>query len=302
MSLACEQISFCYDPPSPRDERKGVVPHYAVRSLSFELHTGECLVLTGPTGSGKSTLIHLLSGLMQPTTGTITWRGKRLTSRKSLAQARTHLGVALQYPERQLFATTVFDDIAFGLRNAGFSEAETEQRIDASLAQVGLSPAFKDVSPFALSGGEQRRVALAGVLALRPEILILDEPTAGLDPQTHETFVQLLQNLHTQGITLVVASHDMDDIARLATRVLVLNQGGKSFLGSLEDLFVTHAHDLNSWGLALPCAQQCAQDLQEAGMPLPQKLYCFETLADQIAETLGSCAAHYESNERRSTK
>lgn len=286
MSLACDRLSFCYNPPTQRQQRKGIQPNYALRSLSFTLEEGECLALTGPTGSGKSTLIHHMCGLLQPTEGRVTWNDADLANPTCAAAVRAHLGVALQYPERQLFATSVFDDVAFGPRKAGLPEAEVTQRVNAALEQVELPATLTSSSPFALSGGEQRRVALAGILALEPDVLILDEPTAGLDPQTHKSFLRLLQNLHAQGITMMFASHDMDDIALLATRVLVLNHGACTFMGSPEDLFVNHADTLIAHGLTLPRAQQCANDIRAAGIPLPLKLYSLETLADELAHIL----------------
>ncbi len=299
MLLVCEQVSFCYDPPTPRQQRQGLKAEYVLSDISFTLDKGESLAFTGPTGSGKSTLVHLICRLLQPTSGSITWSGTNTAGSASATAMRGRLGVALQYPERQLFATTVFDDIAFGPRKAGLSESSVKERVFAALDQVELPAGLASCSPFTLSGGEQRRVALAGILALSPDVLILDEPTAGLDPQTHNSFLRLLLNLREQGMTIVFTSHDMDDIALLAHTVLVLSRAACTFLGTPEELFLKHANELAEQGLALPRALQCANELRAAGIPLAPKLYSLETLADELTRILlpDQHTAHYERNE-----
>ena len=286
MSITFEQVSFSYSPLTKRQIKAGETPKYALRDVSFELHEGEFLAIAGHTGSGKSTLIQHLNGLLNPTEGAVYWNGKNLADKKVATRARGAVGVVFQYPENQLFASTVYEDIAFGPRNLGLDEAEVDRRVRHALDLVNLDfDTLKDTSPFELSGGQQRRVAFAGVLAMKPRTLVLDEPVAGLDPAARENFLTLIGNLHDQGLSVVMVSHNMNDIARLADRVLVINEGHVAFLGTPEEVF-SHAVELRAMGLGVPHAQRLANELREEGFDLPEKLYDPVSLADALAQAL----------------
>ncbi len=244
--IALEDVSFSYAPKQKRKARKaggfggfrkdegdageggeGDGVQWALRDVSFLLNEGDFLGIAGHTGSGKSTLAQVLAGVLKPTDGKAFVRGRDLSDKRSVAEARRSVGLVFQYPEHQLFAPTVFEDVAFGPRNLGFSSEEVDLKVRKALELVHLSPdEVGDRSPFELSGGQQRRVALAGVLAMEPEVLVLDEPTAGLDPKSHELFLGLISELHrTSNVATVIVSHDMDDLARLCNRVMLMNEG-----------------------------------------------------------------------------
>ena len=265
---------------------------WAVRDVSFAVAEGEFLGIAGHTGSGKSTLIQHMNALVHPTMGRVLVDGKDIADKAAAAQARSLVGVVFQYPEHQLFAATVFDDVAFGPRNMGLSEEEVRDRVEESLSQVGLN--FDDVqekSPFELSGGQQRRVAFAGVLAMRPRVLVLDEPAAGLDPAARRDFLDMISDLHKQGLTVVMVSHSMDDLARLTDRVLIMKEGELFCVGTPAEVFV-HADELNAIGLGQPCPQRMAGKLRDAGMPLDiRTLYDEETLAREVAKRLAAASS-----------
>lgn len=288
MSLVFEQVSFSYVPLSKRQKKAGEQQRYALRNVSFELHEGEFLAIAGHTGSGKSTLVQHLNGLANPTEGRVLWNGQDLADKRVATQARGDIGVVFQYPEHQLFAASVAEDVAFGPRNLGLSADEVDARVREALEVVHLDyDELCDRSPFELSGGQQRRVAFAGVLAMRPTTLVLDEPVAGLDPASRNDFLELIGDLHTtRNMTVVMVSHNMNDIARLADRVLVMHEGEVAFIGSPEEIFTQYASELREIGLDIPHAQRLANELREQGMPLPEKLYQPETLADEIAALL----------------
>lgn len=293
MSIAFEQVSFSYTPLTKRQKKAGEVQRYALRNVSFTLNDGEFLAIAGHTGSGKSTLVQHLNGLANPTEGRVLWNGKDLADRKNATCARGDIGVVFQYPEHQLFAETVYEDVAFGPRNMGLPEEEVDSRIREALADVHLDfDALSERSPFELSGGQQRRVAFAGVLAMRPTTLVLDEPVAGLDPASRADFLDLIKQLHEQrNLTVVMVSHNMNDIALLADRMLVMHEGKVAFLGTPEEIFTEHAVELREIGLGIPHAQTLANQLRAEGMPLPEKLYLPESLADEIARILGESEA-----------
>lgn len=299
MSIAFEQVSFSYSPLSKRQKKAGETERWALRDITFSLNDGEFLAIAGHTGSGKSTLIQHLNGLTNPTEGHVLWNGQNLADKKVATKARHDIGVVFQYPEHQLFAATVYEDVAFGPRNMGLSANEVDARVREALATVHLD--FEEInqrSPFELSGGQQRRVAFAGVLAMRPTTLVLDEPVAGLDPASRADFLALIKRLHTDhGLTVVMVSHNMNDIAALADRMLVMHEGQLEFLDTPEVVFTQHATRLREIGLGIPHAQRLANELREEGMPLPQKLYLPETLADEIARVLGNTSTQ-ESKER----
>ena len=276
-----KQALWGNDPNSP----------WALRDVSLTVRRGEFLGLAGHTGSGKSTLVQHLNGLIRPQEGSVCALGLDLSSKKGAAAVKAKVGVVFQYPERQLFAETVAQDVAFGPRNLGLPQDEVVRRVATSLARVGLDlAAIGDKSPFELSGGQQRRVAFAGVLAMEPEVLVLDEPMAGLDPAARRDFLELIDRLHREGLTVVMVSHSMDDLANCCDRIVVMNEGTVFAEGTPAQVFA-HADELKSIGLGVPAAQRMALSLVQAGVPLRcDKLYTVESLADELAGMLLGCA------------
>ena len=276
-----KQALWGNDPNSP----------WALRDVSLTVRRGEFLGLAGHTGSGKSTLVQHLNGLIRPQEGSVCALGLDLSSKKGAAAVKAKVGVVFQYPERQLFAETVAQDVAFGPRNLGLPQDEVVRRVTTSLARVGLDlAAIGDKSPFELSGGQQRRVAFAGVLAMEPEVLVLDEPMAGLDPAARRDFLELIDRLHREGLTVVMVSHSMDDLANCCDRIVVMNEGAVFADGTPAQVFA-HANELKSIGLGVPAAQRMALSLVQAGVPLRcDKLFTVEALADELAGMLLGCA------------
>lgn len=259
---------------------------WALRHVSFTLNEGEFLGIAGHTGSGKSTLLQLANGLLQPLEGSVTIDGKSLASKRAATEARRKVGLVFQYPEHQLFAPTVIEDVAFGPRNLGLDAKEVDARVSRALERVHLSKeAIGSKSPFALSGGQQRRVALAGVLAMEPSVLILDEPTVGLDPQGHERLLDLICELHeVRGLTVAMVSHNMDALAQLCDRMIILNKGELVAEGTPTEVF-SHGLELESIGLGLPQSLQVANALELSS--------CFETIPT-TSELASVIAQHYE--------
>ena len=276
-----KQALWGNDPNSP----------WALRDVSLTVRRGEFLGLAGHTGSGKSTLVQHLNGLIRPQEGSVCALGLDLSSKKDAAAVKAKVGVVFQYPERQLFAETVARDVAFGPRNLGLPEDEVARRVASSLARVGLDlAAIGDKNPFELSGGQQRRVAFAGVLAMEPEVLVLDEPMAGLDPAARGDFLGLIDRLHREGLTVVMVSHSMDDLANCCDRIVVMNEGAVFAEGTPAQVFA-RANELKSIGLGVPAAQRMALALAQAGVPLRcDKLYTVEALAGELAGLLLGCA------------
>ena len=272
-----KQALWGNDPSSP----------WALRNVSLTVRRGEFLGLAGHTGSGKSTLVQHLNGLIRPQEGSVYALGLDLSNKKDAAAVKAKVGVVIQYPERQLFAETVAQDVAFGPHNLGLSQAEVARRVKSSLARVGLDLAtVGDKSPFELSGGQQRRVAFAGVLAMEPEVLVLDEPMAGLDPAARSDFLELIDRLHHGGLTVVMVSHSMDDLANCCDRIVVMNEGAVFAEGTPAQVFA-HADELKSIGLGVPAAQRMALALAKAGVPLRfDGLYTVESLADELVDLL----------------
>ncbi len=259
---------------------------WALRHINLDVHEGEFLGVAGHTGSGKSTLIQLMNRLLTPTEGQVRFRGQDLAAKEAAQQARGAVGLVFQYPEYQLFAATVYDDVAFGPRNQGLEDAEVDRRVRKALAQVGLDfEAVARKSPFQLSGGQQRRVALAGVLAMEPQVLVLDEPAAGLDPQGREELLALIRRLHEQGLTCVMVSHAMDDIAKLADRILVLNEG-RVFADDIPAAVFADQEALHAIGLGVPAVQALALQLRQRGWPLDQALYDEDSLAEDVSRVI----------------
>lgn len=303
MSLAFEQVSFTYidaktrkrkDKQLARGEKAGERGKWgtdpdaiwALRDITFTLEEGEFFGVCGHTGSGKSTLIQHMNGLVHPTEGRVLFDGADLADKAVAAKVRAKCGLVFQYPEHQLFAATVYEDVAFGPRNLGLADDEVDQRVRRALEQVGLTFAdFAEKSPFELSGGQQRRVAFAGVLAMDPSVLVLDEPVAGLDPKSRREFLALIKELHASGLTVVMVSHSMEDLAALCDRVLILNEGRQFMLAKPEEAFADAAV-LKNVGLAAPAPQALASRLRAQGFGLPERLYSLEGLADAIATEL----------------
>lgn len=276
-----KQALWGNDPSSP----------WALRDVSLTVRRGEFLGLAGHTGSGKSTLVQHLNGLIRPQEGSVYALGLDLVNKKDAAAVKAKVGVVFQYPERQLFAETVAQDVAFGPHNLGLSQTEVARRVASSLARVGLDLAtVGDKSPFELSGGQQRRVAFAGVLAMEPEVLVLDEPMAGLDPAARSDFLGLIDRLHRDGLTVVMVSHSMDDLANCCDRIVVMNEGTVFAEGTPAQVFA-YADELKSIGLGVPAAQRMALALARADVPLRlDGLYTVESLADELADLLIGCS------------
>ncbi|MDM8302373.1 energy-coupling factor transporter ATPase [Collinsella tanakaei] len=258
---------------------------WALHNVDLAIRRGEFVGLAGHTGSGKSTLIQHMNGLVQPTMGRVRAFGRDLADRGADASVKTKVGLVFQYPEHQLFAATVFEDVAFGPRNLGCSADEVEERVRRALDAVGLSRAdIADKSPFSLSGGQQRRVAFAGVLAMEPEVLVLDEPAAGLDPAARRDFLGLIARLHRSGLTVVMVSHSMDDLAALCDRVVVLNEGAVLLDGTPAEVF-ERGSELHRVGLGLPAAARMARELADRGVALhSDRLYDIDGLAAELAD------------------
>lgn len=258
--LECRDVAYSYRRGTPMEAE-------ALRGVTLEVAAGELLGLVGPTGSGKSTLIQHFNGLLRPSRGRVVVAGHDLWApRADRRAARRLVGLLFQFAESQLFEETVRRDVGYGPRALGLDADEVEARVDEALRQVGLDPArFGDRSPFALSGGEMRRVALAGVLAMRPRVLVLDEPTAGLDPRARAELLDHIRVLHARGLTIVLVTHNMDEVALLARRVVVLHAGRIAAQGDPRAVFARE-DDLRVWGLGLPQAAALIRRLRARGV------------------------------------
>ena len=261
---------------------------YALKDVSFEIPERQFVGLIGHTGSGKSTLIQHLNGLVRPTSGTIRFHETDIYSEGySLKDLRSKVGLVFQYPEHQLFEIDVFSDVCYGPKNLGLSEDEIKMRAREALKLVGLKEKYWEQSPFELSGGQKRRVAIAGVLAMKPEVLILDEPTAGLDPRGRDEILDQIQVLHeSQGMTIILVSHSMEDIARYADRLMVMNHGEKAFDGTPREVF-EHYKELEAMGLAAPQVTYISHALKEYGVPVKEDVTTVEEARDAILKLLG---------------
>lgn len=251
----------------------------AIDDINIEIPHGQFVGLIGHTGSGKSTFIQHLNALLKPTSGTVTVDGENINADKiSAKNVRYKVGLVFQYPEYQLFEETVYADIAFGPKNMGLSATEIDERVREAAHFVGVTDEQFEKSPLELSGGQKRRVAIAGVIAMRPGVLILDEPTAGLDPAGCEQILRNICDYRTQtGSTVIIVSHSMDDVARLADRLVVFNHGTIRFDGTPEEVF-SQPEELRSIGLAVPAATELAMELKKLGLKLPNSIYTNEQL------------------------
>ena len=261
---------------------------YALKDVSFEIPERQFVGLIGHTGSGKSTLIQHLNGLVRPTSGTIRFHETDIYSEGySLKDLRSKVGLVFQYPEHQLFEIDVFSDVCYGPKNLGLSEDEIKMRAREALKLVGLKEKYWEQSPFELSGGQKRRVAIAEVLAMKPEVLILDEPTAGLDPRGRDEILDQIQVLHeSQGMTIILVSHSMEDIAKYADRLMVMNHGEKAFDGTPREVF-EHYKELEAMGLAAPQVTYISHALKEYGVPVKEDVTTVEEARDAILKLLG---------------
>ena len=256
--------------------------HVALKDVSFAVERGEFIGVIGHTGSGKSTLMQHMNGLLKPTSGEILLDGQNIWSDKKLTrQSRFRVGLVFQYPEYQLFEETVYKDIAFGPKNMGLSDEEIDRRVRESAAMVGLTEAQLEVSPFDLSGGQKRRVAIAGVIAMEPEVLILDEPTAGLDPEGREGVLQNIENYRkAKNATIMMVSHSMNDVARLADRLLVMRDAKLAMDGAPSQVF-EHAQELLDMGLDIPEITRVFLKLQQRGIAV-NSVYTIEQAVAEL--------------------
>lgn len=255
----------------------------AVDHVDLEIESGSFVGIIGHTGSGKSTLIQHLNGLLKPTEGSILLDGKDIWAEKAqMRQVRFRVGLVFQYPEYQIFEETVAKDIAFGPRNMGLAEEEVQARVKETAAIVGLSDDILEQSPFLLSGGQKRRVAIAGVMAMRPEVLILDEPTAGLDPRGREEILEEIKAYRRQtGATILLVSHSMEDVARHAQKILVMNAGKVFCYGTVENVF-RRSQELQAIGLAVPQITRVCNALRAKGIPLTEDIFTVEQAKEQL--------------------
>ena len=276
MPIEIKNLNHIYMPGSPFETK-------ALDDVTLTINDGEFIGLIGHTGSGKSTLVQHLNGLMKPDSGTVLVDGMDTGAKKTdLREVRRRVGLVFQYPEHQLFEETVRKDVAFGPRNLGCDEAEIEQRVRDACAQVGLGEDMLDKSPFDMSGGQKRRVAIAGVLAMQPRVLVLDEPTAGLDPRGRKELTELIRQLHEDaGNTIVMVSHSMDDIASLAQRIIVMNKGRVAMDGTPREVF-SRPQELMEMHLGVPAAARLALRLREMGYNIPDDVYMLEEIRDLI--------------------
>ncbi len=256
----------------------------ALKDVSFKIDDGEFVGLIGHTGSGKSTLVQHMNGLMLPTSGEVYFDGKDISDKEySLKELRSNVGLVFQYPEHQLFEATVFEDVCFGPKNLGLEKKEVELRAFQALKLVGMKEELFYQSPFDMSGGQKRRVAIAGVLAMKPRVLVLDEPTAGLDPKGRDEILELIKKLHDEEkITIVLVSHSMDDVANYAQRILVMNKGELIFDDTPKNVF-KHVNELEQMGLAIPQVTYVMHALSEAGYDVSTDI---STLPEAVTEIL----------------
>lgn len=281
MSIKIKQLNHIYDINSPYELK-------ALDNINLEIEKGEIIGLIGHTGSGKSTLIQHLNGLLKPSSGEIEIAGFTLTKeKKNLQKLRKHVGLVFQYPEYQLFEETVYKDIAFGPKNIGKTEEEIDVLVRESLISVGLSfDDFSEKAPFELSGGQKRKVAIAGVLAMNPDVLILDEPTAGLDPKSREELLKHIQVLHqSKKITIIYVTHSMEEIARLVNRVIVMHKGQVVYDDSPAKVF-ENVDELKEIGLDVPQMSKLVHLLNAKGFNLPNDIMTFESLKDHLVDKL----------------
>ena len=281
MSIKIENLTHVYMPKSPFEKK-------ALDNINLVIEDGEFLALIGHTGSGKSTLIQHLNGLLEPSNGRILVDDVDITNKEvKLSDIRKKIGLVFQYPEYQLFEETIEKDIAFGPTNLGLSEEEVCNRVKKAMEMVGLDyDKYKDVSPFDLSGGQKRRVAIAGVIAMEPKVLILDEPTAGLDPKGRDDILEQIKILHKKyKMTIVLVSHSMEDVGKLAERIVVMNKGKIALLGKPADIF-KKVETLEQIGLAVPQVTYLMRALKEKGFDVSDEIFTVEQGSNELLRVL----------------
>lgn len=282
MSIVVKNLTHIYNEGMPFASK-------ALDNVSVEIKDRDFVGLIGHTGSGKSTLIQHLNGILKPSSGQIYINDFNITDPElNLTEIRKRVGVVFQYPEYQLFEETIAKDIAFGPSNLGLDEKEIQIRVKESMEAVGLNyEVFKDKSPFELSGGQKRRVAIAGVIAMKPEVLILDEPTAGLDPGGRDEIFELIKNLHKENdITIILSSHSMDDMAKLAKTIIVMNKGEIEFIGTPKEVFKSNTSRLKEIGLDIPQVLGLALKLREKGFDIKEDILTIEEAQEEILKVM----------------
>ena len=259
----------------------------ALKGVSVDFELGEIVGVIGHTGSGKSTLLQHLNGLLKPESGEVFFENENIwSSKENVRKCRFGVGLCFQYPEHQLFESTVYEDIAFGPKNMGLSESEIKERVLESIKFVGLTEDYLEKSPFDLSGGEKRRVAIAGVISMKPKVLVLDEPTAGLDPVGKNDLLDLIKHYNkTTGSTVIFVSHNMDDVALVADRVLVLSEGNIVMSGSVEEVY-SKGDELLRLGLDVPEITRVFLKLKENGYDVPTDVYTVKQATEKLIEFL----------------
>ena len=282
MAIKIEHLTHIYNEGMPFEKK-------ALDDINIDIAEGEFLGIIGHTGSGKSTLIQMFNGLLKPTSGNVIINGKNIHGDDvKKKEVREQVGLVFQYPEYQLFEMTVYEDVAFGPKNLGLSETEIKERVEYGCKAVGLDESYYEKSPFELSGGQKRRVAIAGVLAMKPNILILDEPTAGLDPKGRNELFGQLKKMHEElGLTIVLISHSMEDVARYVDRLLVLYKGKKAYEGTPREVFA-HDMELEKIGLAMPQIRYIMNALKAKGMDIDTDVLTVEEAAAKITAYLRS--------------
>ena len=280
MSIKIEKLSHVYMPGTPFEAK-------ALRDVSLSVADGAFVGIIGHTGSGKSTLISYFNGLERAKSGVVFVNDVDLGDKDTdLIAVRRTVGLVFQYPEYQLFEETVAKDIAFGPTNLGLDAAEVEHRVVHAMNQVGLDASRAKKSPFDLSGGQKRRVAIAGVLAMEPQILVLDEPAAGLDPAGRQEMLELIEDIHRSGVTIVMVSHSMDDVGKYCDKLFVLSHGEIAYQGTPAEVFA-HGDALHAIGLDVPECAKLAARLRQEGFDIPEGLYRMEDVARAIIDNIG---------------
>jgi len=281
MLLIADHISYIYSPGTAYEKK-------ALDDVSLTINKGEFVGIIGHTGSGKSTLIQHFNGLEKATSGTIYFDGQDVYDKDfNMKSLRSRVGLVFQYPEHQLFETTVLEDVKFGPKNLGLGKVEVDLRAFEAIKQVGLSEKCYDDSPFELSGGQKRRVAIAGVLAMKPEILILDEPTAGLDPRGRDEILDQIAKLHKEGLTVILVSHSMEDVAKYADRIIAMNSGKVAFDGTPKEVF-RHYKELERMGLSAPQITYVMQAMKELGLDVDTDVSTVEEAKEEILKAFHS--------------
>ena len=282
MSIKIEHLNYIYSQGTAYEKQ-------ALKDICLEIPHGEFVGIIGHTGSGKSTLIQHLNGLIKAADGEIYYNGENIYSGNyNMKELRNQVGLVFQYPEHQLFEVDVLSDVCFGPKNQGLSREECEKRAREALRLVGLKEKYYQSSPFELSGGQKRRAAIAGVLAMRPKVLVLDEPTAGLDPKGRDEILDQISYLHKESdMTVILVSHSMEDVAKYADRIIVMNQGQVMFNSTPKEVFA-HYKELEAVGLAAPQVTYIMHELEEKGLAVDTRAATVKEAADSIMEVLGN--------------